>query len=120
VTLDARVDILKTETREVILVKAILISPVTQSIEPVEIGNLEDVKRLIGFDTLESDAVGTQGDRLYFDEECFLRATPGRFQIDKVVPVAGRGVIVGAADGGLTLQDAATDIDDLRRRTRYV
>jgi hypothetical protein len=37
-----------------------------------------------------------------------------------VVPVAGKGVIVGTADGGLTLRDVATDIDDLRRRTKYV
>ena len=100
--------------------KAILISPTSQSVDPVEIGNLEDVKALIGFDTLESDSVGTQGDRLYFDEECFLRGTTGRFQIDKVIPVAGKGVIVGTADGGLTLQDAVTDIEDLRQRIRYL
>jgi len=100
--------------------RAYLITPATQSIEVVDIANLEDVKALIGFDTLESDAVGTAGDRLYFDEECFLRGTAGRFRIDKVIPVAGKGVVVGTSDGGLALRDVETDIEDLRRRTTYL
>lgn len=100
--------------------KAIAIDPVSQSIEEVEIGSLDDVKAMIGFDTLESDAIGTQGDRLFFDEECFLRGTTGRFQIDKVIPVAGKGVIVGTADGSVTLRDVATDMEDLRRRIKYL
>jgi hypothetical protein len=100
--------------------KAYLITPAAQSIEVVDIASLEDVKVLVGFDTLESDAVGTAGDRLYFDEECFLRGTAGRFRIDKVVPVAGKGVVVGTSDGGLALGDVQTDIDDLRRRITYL
>ena len=53
--------------------KALLITPEHRSIEAIEIAGREDITRLIGFDTIESDAVGTAGDRLYFDEECFLR-----------------------------------------------
>jgi hypothetical protein len=100
--------------------KAIVISPATQSIETVDVATLDDIKAVVGYDTLESDAIGTQGDRLYFDEECFLRGTSGRFQIDSVIPVAGKGVIVGSADGGTTLRDAVTDVDDLRQRVRYL
>ncbi len=100
--------------------KAIVISPATQSIETVDIATLDDIRTIVGYDTLESDAIGTQGDRLYFDEECFLRGTSGRFQIDSVIPVAGKGVIVGTIDGGATLRDAVTDVDDLRRRIRYL
>jgi hypothetical protein len=100
--------------------KAIVISPATQSIETVDVATLTDIRAIIGYDTLESDAVGTQGDRLYFDEECFLRGTSGRFQIDSVIPVAGKGVIVGTIDGGATLRDAVTDVDDLRRRIRHL
>jgi hypothetical protein len=100
--------------------KAIVISPATQSIETVDLATVDDIKAIVGYDTLESDAVGTQGDRLYFDEECFLRGTSGRFQIDSVIPVAGKGVIVGATDGGATLRDVVTDADDLRRRIRYL
>jgi len=100
--------------------KAIVISPATQSIETVDLATLDDIRAVVGYDTLESDAIGTQGDRLYFDEECFLRGTSGRFQIDSVIPVAGKGVIVGTTDGGITLCDVVTDVDDLRRRIRYL
>jgi len=99
--------------------KAYLITPDKQSIDEVEVTGLDDVKALIGFDTLESDAIGSEGDRLYFDEECFLRGASGRFQIDTVIPVSGKGVVVGTADNGATLHDVVTDIDDLRRRTKY-
>ena len=100
--------------------KAILINAQARSIEPIEIESREDIVKRVGYDTLESDAVGTQGDRLYFDEECFLRGTSGRFQIDTIIPVAGKGVIVGTADDGSTLRDVLTDIDALRSRIKYL
>jgi len=101
-------------------VKALLINPAHPSIESIDINQREDIARLIGFDTIESDAVGTAGDRLFFDEECFLRGTSGRFQIDNIIPVSGRAVIVGTADDGATLCDVATDIADLRARIKYL
>jgi len=100
--------------------KALLINPETRSIEAIDIGSHADVARLIGYDTIESDAVGTAGDRLYFDEECFLRGTTGRFQIDTLIPVSGRAVIVGTADDGATLRDVASDIEDVRSRIKYI
>jgi hypothetical protein len=100
--------------------KAILIDPENRAIESVDIDDRDDIVRLVGFDTLESDAVGTAGDRLYFDEECFLRGTTGRFQIDTIIPVSGKGVIVGTAEDGSTLRDAATGIDELRSRINYL
>ena len=100
--------------------KALLINPESQSIEAIDIGSHADLAGLIGYDTIESDAVGTAGDRLYFDEECFLRGTTGRFQIDTIIPVSGRAVIVGTADDGATLRDVATDIDDVRSRIKYL
>lgn len=100
--------------------KAILINGERQSIEPIEISGRDDIAKLIGFDTIESDVVGTAGDRLYFDEECFLRGSSGRFQIDKVIPVSGKAVIVGSADAGATLRDVTTDTDSLRSRIKYL
>jgi hypothetical protein len=100
--------------------KALLINPELRSIDAIDIDSHADLVRLIGYDTLESDAIGTAGDRLYFDEECFLRGTAGRFQIDNIIPVSGRAVVVGTADQGATLRDAATDIEDLRRRIHYL
>jgi hypothetical protein len=101
-------------------VRAILINGERQSIEPIDIAGREDIARLIGFDTIESDAVGTAGDRLYFDEECFLRGAGGRFQIDRIIPVSGKAIIVGTTDDGATLRDATTDIDSLRGRIKYL
>lgn len=100
--------------------KVVLIDPEKRSIESVDINNLNDIVRLVGYDTIESDAVGTQGDRLYFDEECFLRGTTGRFQIDTIIPVSGKGVIVGTAEDGNTLRDRVIDIDALRNRIKYL
>lgn len=100
--------------------KAFLINPETKSIEAVDIQSRDDIARLIGFDTIESDAVGTAGDRLYFDEECFLRGTAGRFQIDQLIPVSGKALVVGAADNGTTLRDVVMDIDSLRSRITYL
>ena len=100
--------------------KALLINPENRSLEPVDIQRREDIVKLIGYDTIESDAVGTAGDRLFFDEECFLRGTKGRFQIDSVIPVSGKAVLVGTADGGATLRDVVTDIDSLRSRLKYL
>ena len=100
--------------------KALLISAAEKSIEEIEASSLDDIKALIGFDTIDSDTVGSEGERLFFDEECFLRGTNGRFQIDTVIPVAGKGVVVGAEEDGVTLRDVATTIDDLRGRIKYL
>ena len=105
---------------EIPKMKAILINPETRSIESVDINGRDDIARLVGFNTLESDTIGTAGDRLYFDEECFLRGTTGRFQIDTIIPVSGKGVIVGTAGDGSTLRDAVTDIEELRSRIKYL
>jgi hypothetical protein len=100
--------------------KALVIDGDTQTIEEVEVVAKEGLAKLIGYDTLESDAVGDAGDRLYFDEECFLRGSKGRFQIDSVIPVAGKGVLVGTADDGATLQDVVISAEELRKRIKYL
>jgi hypothetical protein len=41
----------------------------------IDIAGHDDIVKLIGFDTVTSDEIGSDGDRLYFDEECFLRGT---------------------------------------------
>jgi hypothetical protein len=100
--------------------KALLIKPESQSIEAIDIGSHAELAKLIGYDTIDSDAVGTAGDRLYFDEECFLRGAAGRFQIDSIIPVSGRAVVIGSGNDGATLRDASTDIEDLRARIKYL
>ena len=99
--------------------KAILICGDKRSIEAIDVDGRDAIARLIGFDTIESDAVGTDGDCLYFDEECFLRGTGGRFQVDNLIPISGRAVVVGTSADGTTLCDAAEDIENLRGRIKY-
>jgi hypothetical protein len=100
--------------------KAILISGEKRSIEAIDIDDREAIAKVIGFDTIESDAVGADGDRLYFDEECFLRGTGGRFQVDNLIPISGKAIIVGTTGDGTVLRDAATDLESLRGRIRYL
>lgn len=99
--------------------KAILIKPAEQTIEAIEIASHEDIVKLIGYDTVIGDDVGNSGDKLYFDEECFLRGTEGRFQLDKLIPVSGVGVIAGtAADDALS--DCKSGIEDIRSRIKFM
>lgn len=99
--------------------KAFLINPEEQSIESIVINNHDDIKKLIGFDSIISDEL-EDGDSLFFDEDCFLRGSSGRFQIDKLIPVAGKGIIVGLLDEGATLTDVVSGIDALRQRITYL
>ena len=100
--------------------KALLITPDTQAIEAIEINGHDDIVKLIGYDTITSDEIGPDGDRLFFDEECFLRGTTGRFQIDTVIPVSGKGVIVGSPDDGTNLKDVVSDVENIKTRIKYL
>lgn len=100
--------------------KALLITAERQSVEAIEITGMQDIVKLIGYDTIESDAVGNKGDRLYFDEECFLRGSEGRFQLDSLIPISGKAVVVGSVDNGASLRDVQTIIGDLRSRIKYL
>ena len=100
--------------------KAILITPDNEMIEAIDVSSLDDIIKVIGYDTITSDEIGPQGDRLFFDEECFLRGSSGRFQIDTVIPVSGKGIIIGSPDAGSTLQDTESSIADIQKRIKYL
>ena len=101
------------------MAKAFLISPADQTVETVELGDKDQIAGLIGYDTIASDDLDDSEDRLYFDEECFIRGASGRFQIDKLIPVAGKGVVVGTTADGASLVDVSVSREDLLRRTRF-
>ncbi len=86
-----------------------VIDPTAKTITAVPwYGRLDAIRQLIGFETIDSDEIDANGDRLFFDEKCFIRQTPGvgRFQLDSLAPVAGLGVVVGAGTSSphVTLQ----------------
>jgi hypothetical protein len=104
------------------MTRALLIDPISQTISEVSLPDgIASIKSLIGQDSIDSDEVGHQNDRLYFDESCFIRATPEakRFKLDTLAPVAGRGVVVSSSDDGKSLQDSHLSIDDLKARVSF-
>ena len=101
---------------------AFLIDPARKAIDAVEFDGSENgIRDLIGFSTIESDAIRGGNDHLYFDEECFLRASPGspRFQLDSLAPVSGKGVVVGARAADKSLGPPAITLNELTARVRF-
>ena len=100
--------------------KAFRIDPVERTVEAIEIHNTGDIAEVIGFDSIISDEVGPNGDRLFLDEDCFIRGSMGRFRIDQIAPVARVGVVVGGNDEGDVLRDVSQSLDDLKARLQYI
>ena len=102
--------------------KGFLIDPAARTITPVEIeGGVDGVRTLIGFATVDSDEIDDNGDRLFFDEECFIRSAHGspRFRLDNLAPVAGKGVVVGSSAQGKALADAVVGLEALQGRVTF-
>ncbi|MCU0938801.1 MAG: hypothetical protein MUC86_06575 [Burkholderiaceae bacterium] len=103
--------------------KAFVIDPATRTITPVDIApGLDGVRAVIGFATIDSDEIDDNGDRLFFDEECFIRAIEGagRFRVDRLAPVQGKGVVVGSRGGADALDDVKVDAETLARRVTFL
>jgi hypothetical protein len=102
--------------------KAYLIDANQKTIEAVEVDGLDGVKKSIGYDTVDSDEVDASGDRLYFDERCFLRdqTGKGRFKLDNLAPVADKAMVLGSTDDGSILKDVVVDHTTLERRITWL
>ena len=102
--------------------KAYLIDANNKTISEASIAGLDDDKKLIGYDSVDSDEIDATGDRLFFDERCFLRdqAGKGRFKLDNLAPVADKAVVVGSSNDGAILQDAVVDHTTLERRITWL
>jgi len=99
--------------------KAIVISPATQSIETIDVATLADIKAVVGYDTLESDAIApvATGSISTRNASCaHQRPVPDRQRH----PRRRQGRDRRDRDSGTTLGDVVTDVDDLRRRIRYL
>lgn len=102
--------------------KAYLIDASQKTVTTAEIVGLDDVKKLIGHDSVDSDEVDASGDRLFFDESCFLRdqTGKGRFKLDNLAPVADKGVVVGSDGDAANLKDAAVELATLQQRITWL
>jgi hypothetical protein len=97
---------------------ALLIDGSKQAIEAVEISSKADIAKLVGQDTIISDEIDASN-AVYFDEDCFIRGTSGRFQIDKLAPIAGKAIVVGYLEGE-QLTNADVSIEELKARTKFL
>ena len=102
--------------------KAYLIDANAKTVSAVELSGLDDVKTLIGYDSVDSDEIDASGDRLFFDERCFLRdqTGKGRFKLDNLAPVADKAVVVGSSDDGAMLKNAAVELAALQQRITWM
>ena len=101
---------------------AYLIDPFEQTIEQVEIEpSLDAIRGLVGHASIDSDELARGNDRLFFDEECFIRQQPqpGRFKLDTLPPVAGRGVVVGGGPDEASLTSPELSLEDLKGRVQF-
>ncbi len=78
--------------------KALLIDPASRELTEIELNGIDEASSIIGFDTIIADAIDGTTDKLHFDEDCFIRGTEGRFQLDSLPPVAGKALVVGESD----------------------
>ena len=103
--------------------KAYLIDANRKTVSLVDLADgLAGIRRLIGYDSVDSEEIDASGDHLFFDEGCFLRdqTGKGRFKLDSLVPVADKAVVVGTSDDGVTLTDAVAQLADLQRRITWL
>ena len=101
--------------------KAFFIDPQKNEIRAIELTHGDaEVKQLLDAKSLEFDEIAAGGNRLCFDEDCFIKQKPGRFQLDTLAPVAGSALLVGVAapDGALT--DVLIDQEALRARIKFL
>ena len=103
--------------------KAYLIDANRKTVSLVDLADgLAGIRRLIGYDSVDSEEIDASGDHLFFDEGCFLRdqTGKGRFKLDSLVPVADKAVVVGTSNDGVVLKDAAVGLDALQARIAWL
>ncbi len=99
--------------------KALLIDPVAKALTQIELVSPEEISKQIGFETIIADDIEGTTDQLYFDENCFIRGTEGRFQLDSLPPVAGKAMVVGAINDTGSIELEMT-IETLQSRIRFI
>lgn len=106
-----------------------LIDPSARAIRSVELTegtqgtqSIQAIAHLIGAKNVDFDEIDDGGDRLYFDEDCFIKAKPGdaRFKVDNLAPVSGAGLICGTATPAGGLQPASNTAESLAKRVQFL
>jgi len=102
---------------------AYLIDPAKREIVSIELTDgTQQIAALLGAKSVDFDEIDDGGDRLYFDEDCFIKAHSGdaRFKVDNLAPVSGAGLICGTESPDGVLQSAQNDLVDLEKRVQFL
>jgi hypothetical protein len=103
--------------------KAFKINPATKDISAIDMeSDRASLVSLIGQSDVGFDEIDDNGDRLYFDEACFIREQPGagRFQLDNLPPVAGIGIVAGHNTAQDLMADVCVALEALRHRVKFL
>lgn len=103
--------------------KAFKINPAEQTISEIDIdGSKEARVSLIGQPDVGFDEIDDNGDRLYFDEACFIREQPGagRFKLDNLPPVSGIGIVAGHDTSRDVVANACVTRESLKTRVKFL
>jgi len=103
--------------------KAFLINPQLKEVTEVDIeSSIQAIQDLIGFKTVDSDEIDANFDQVFFDEECFIRQQDqvGRFKVDNLAPIAGKGVVANSSDNGKTISNPQVTLADLTKRVTFL
>ena len=97
--------------------KALSIDGIKKTISEVDIEGVGDLEILLGGGSLVSDDLDSEH-QIFFDEDCFIKQTNGRFQIDALPPIAGKAVLARVVDGefsGVTL-----GLNEIESRVKFL
>ncbi len=97
--------------------RAIMISGAEKTAVEVEITSRDDLEAAIGHASIIADDIDSDN-AVYFDEDCFLRGTEGRFVLDTLPPIAGKAVVMGRAHGDQLAATALT-LAELLGRVKF-
>ena len=78
--------------------RAILISGLAKTATEIDIVSQDAMVTAVGHASIIADEIDSSN-AVYFDEDCFLRGTEGRFVLDTLPPIAGNAVVMGRAIG---------------------
>ena len=101
------------------MAKAFLIEGSARSISPIEFDSDEAMAELIGHESVIADPLDGDGDnKVFFDEDCFIRGEGGRFKIDRLPPISGIAVVMAGSE--TNPQDCSLSIEEIQSRVEWL
>lgn len=106
-------------------IHAFMINANTKEVLPLPVsGSIDEIITLIQVPAkdLGFDEIDDNGDRLYFDEACFINEKPGagRFRLDTLPPVSGVGIVVGWNASTDQMSNAVVLLEALKSRVSFL